>query len=216
MVQRLFGPIVINLDSRPDRWREIISELTKVNLSPTRLSATPGGAIGCLDSHCKALELFLKTGNAADAVLIVEDDAQFNCDSQTLQNHIREFQEDTSAHVACLGYNARIAIPHSPRFHRSREIQTRVCYIVKRSIAIELLILWRQIQTAVANKTTLKWYENLFRSLPISNPPKDIYRGDQSWKILQQEYVFVIPTQRLVIQRPSYSDIEKQHVNYRV
>ena len=208
------GPIVINLDSRPDRWREVTAELEKVGLTPTRLSATPGGAVGCLDSHSRALELFLKSDK--DVVLIMKDDAVFQCDKQAFDKHANEFLNSPTAMVACLGYNARLSTPFSSLYNRSREIQTRVCYFVRRQIAKELLAIWREIQTLVLNQTKAKWYEDLFYSLPISNPPKDIYRGDQSWKVLQQEHIFLIPKERLVIQRPSFSDIENIAVNYKV
>ena len=210
----LLGPIIINLDHRQDRWIEVTNECEKVGLKPIRLSATPGGALGCLDSHSRAVELLLKSD--AEAVMVMEDDALFQCDATTLKKHIDVFMSDPKAHAVCLGYNARIFSPHSELFNRCREIQTRVCYIIKRSIVNDLLNIWREIQILVTNKSKAQWYENLFYSLPISNPPKDIYRGDQSWKIIQQEHVFLTPKERLVIQRPSYSDIENVQVNYKV
>ena len=216
----LYGPIVINLDSRPDRLAEMESEFLKLDGYFRRLSASTGGALGCIASHCHALELYLhetETGmTEAPAVMICEDDALFQTDRATLDQHIREFLSNPDAKVACLGFNAKVFEPWSPLFNRCREIQTRVCYIVKHEFARELNELWRQIYAVRISNKPAPWYEQAYRSLPISNPPIDIYRGDQSWKLLQQTTVFLTPKTRLVIQRPSYSDIEQRPVNYKV
>jgi GR25 family glycosyltransferase involved in LPS biosynthesis len=215
-MEALYGPVVINLDSRPDRLEMMRSEFLKLNANFQRLSASTGGALGCIDSHCRALELFIQHESATPAVMICEDDALFQTDRATLDQHIREFLSNPDAKVACLGFNARVFEPYSTLYNRCREIQTRVCYIVKREFARELNELWRQIYAMrISNKPT-PWYEQAYRSLPISNPPADIYRGDQSWKLLQQTTVFLTPKTRLVIQRPSFSDIEQRHVNYKV
>ena len=213
-MDRLYGPIVINLDSRPDRLKEASDEFAKISSNFQRLSASTGGATGCLDSHCRALELYLRTDTQTPAVMICEDDVQFIANRTVNDQHIHEFLEQPWAKVACLGFNANRFEPYSQLFNRSREIQTRVCYIDKREFARELNNLWRQIHNARLTEKPLQWYDEVYRSIPMSNKTTDTYRGDQSWKILQQETVFLTPKTHLAIQRPSYSDIELSKVAY--
>jgi hypothetical protein len=233
MTTRLYGPLVINLDSRPDRLTQIADEFKKLNMSFIRLSASSdykNPAIACMDSHCRCLEQYLHSIQSKDgekeAVFVCEDDAQFNINKPNLDNHINEFL-DSNADVLCLGYYADSPSPWSALFNRSKDIQTRVAYIVKRHFVKELLDIWRKLYVyviqnpnpkTIQNQSSrlLNWYEQLYNNLPIKNKARDIYRGDQAWKILQQKYYFIIPKIRIAVQRPSYSDIEKHFVDYKV
>jgi len=224
-MDKLYGPLVINLDKRKDRLEIITKELNCMSIeSFHRISASTGNGdpgLGCLESHCLCLENFLDKNQTESAVMICEDDAQFKCNRLDLDKHIEEFLADEHAQVACLGFNSKKneVYPTTLLFKRARDIQTRVCYIVKRSIAAELIIFWRKIcdlRKSKPTKNSVDWYSIAYKALPITNPGADIYRGDQSWKILQQDNVFLIPKIRLVIQKPSYSDIENRHTNYGV
>uniref|UniRef100_A0A6C0DRA3 Glycosyltransferase n=1 Tax=viral metagenome TaxID=1070528 RepID=A0A6C0DRA3_9ZZZZ len=215
-METVYGPIVINLDSRQDRLKITAGEFVSLSSNFQRLSASTGGATGCLDSHCRALENYLAADTHKPAVMICEDDVQFTVSRPIIDQHIREFMEHPTAKVACLGFNAKRYEPYSSLYNRARDIQTRVCYIVKHEFAAELNQLWRQIYTARLSGKPLKWYDDVYRALPITNKTSDNYRGDQSWKILQQDTVFLTPKTRLAIQRPSYSDIELRNVNYRI
>ena len=60
----IHGPVVINLDKRTDRLKDITKEFNRVGLEFIRLSATENTenpALACIDSHCRALEGFLET-----------------------------------------------------------------------------------------------------------------------------------------------------------
>ena len=215
-MDHLYGPILINLSSRQDRLNDATREFIHLGSKLQRLSASTGGATGCLDSHCRALENYLAADTDRPAVMICEDDVQFMVSRPVIDEHIREFLGSPTAKVACLGFNANRFEPHSALFDRARDIQTRVCYIVKREFVSELNQIWRQIYTARLSGKPLKWYDDLYSALPITNKTDDTYRGDQSWKILQQETVFLTSKIRVAIQRPSYSDIELRDVNYTV
>ena len=226
-MDKIYGPLVINLDKRKDRLETVTNEFKRMSIENIhRIAASTGGgdaALGCLESHCLCLEYFLETSGKEKAVMICEDDALFKCDRQDLDKYIEEFLQDEGAEVACLGFNSKKneIYPTTELFLRARDIQTRVCYIVKRSIATELNTLWRKIcelRKTKPAKHSVNWYSTAYNALPITNryPGIDMYRGDQSWKILQQDKIFLIPKTRLVIQRPCYSDIEKCNVNYRV
>ena len=82
----------------------------------------------------------------------------------------------------------------------------------------ELLRIWRKLYLLLILKDHIKepnnWYKTEYDKLPIINKAADIYRGDQAWKICQQSLIFVIPETHMVVQRESYSDIEKKIVNY--
>lgn len=219
MTGRLYGPLIINLDSRTDRLSQIDAEFKKLTMTYIRISASTGNPVNaCIDSHCRCLEEFLQ--NKENAVLICEDDAKFNIDKENLDIHINEFL-NSEADVLCLGYYASNPIIWSQLFNRSKDIQTRVAYIVKRQVAKELLDIWRRLYTFLIQNPKPEinadnWYSKLYNNLPIKNKASDIYRGDQAWKLLQQKYYFLIPKSHIVVQRPSYSDIEKRFVDYKV
>jgi hypothetical protein len=224
-MDKVYGPLVINLEKRKDRLESVTNELKRMSIDNfRRIAASTGGGdagLGCLESHCLCLEDFLETNSEEKAVMICEDDALFKCDRISLDKHIEEFLADEHAQVACLGFNSKKNEIYltTQLFLRARDIQTRVCYIVKRSIAAELNTLWRKIcELRKSRDKSVNWYSTAYRALPITNNGTniDMYRGDQSWKILQQDHIFLIPKTRLVIQRPSYSDIEKRNVNYHV
>ena len=215
-MSKIYGPIIINLDTREDRLQEITKELSKLNLNFIRLSASVhiNPAIGCIDSHCRVLEDFLKTDN--DIVFVCEDDADFKCQRDELDKHIIQFIQ-SPADVLCLGFYAADPNEYSTLFLRSRDIQNRVSYIVKRNAAQELISVWRKLYVLLLTKGQTKpnnSYASLYNNLPIKNKGSDIYRGDQAWKICQQSLIFVIPKKHLVVQRESYSDIEKRVVCY--
>jgi len=220
----LYGPYVINLDNRHDRLTQISQEFTRLKLKKfCRLPASSDSdaPLACIDSHCRALEDFLKAPSHASAVMICEDDAQFKCSRATLDTHINEFLANPDAVVAAFGYNSEVQEPYpeTPSFLRARDIQTRVCYIVKRDFVPILNNLWRRIYILRQKNPAPKhsnWYTKAYNKLPIKNIVPDNLRGDQSWKILQQDHVFLVPKKHLVIQRPSYSDIEKRPVDYKV
>ena len=219
MVNDLYGPILINLDSRTDRLAQMDAEFKKLNMCYIRISASNDSAkpsLACIDSHCRCLEIFLQTTTQA-AAFICEDDAEFKISRKELDTYICEFLHG-NADVLCLGYYSADAIPWSDFFSRTKDTQSRVAYIVKRKIAAELVNIWRKLYARlIYNPIQYKnWYSALYNDLPIKNKAKDIYRGDQAWKILQQKYYFIIPKIHAVVQRPSYSDIEKRFVDYKV
>jgi GR25 family glycosyltransferase involved in LPS biosynthesis len=215
----IYGPVLINLEKRKDRLTESDAEFKTLNMPFIRLNATEAEdkAMACQDSHCRALELFLKTPNEFQACFICEDDVKFLCDAAQLKTHIDEFMQNPYATALCLGYSSREHYEYSPRFWKTTDNQTRTAYIIKRSLAPDLLDLWRRLYVLRVSgdyKKTPNWYSTLFKSLPLKTHPIDIYRGDQCWKILQHTHRFLIPKNPLAIQRASYSDIECKPVNY--
>ena len=219
METNIFGPVLINLEKRKDRLKESTEEFKKLNLKFIRLEATEAEdrAMACQDSHCRALEIFLNTEQEFQACFICEDDVEFLCTKAQLQTHIDEFLKNPDAEALCLGYSSREHYTYSPLFLKTTDNQTRTAYIIKRSLAADLLDLWRRLYSLRVSgnyKKTPNWYLTLFNSLPLQTTPADIYRGDQCWKILQHSRRFLIPIKPFAKQRASYSDIECKQVNY--
>jgi hypothetical protein len=158
--------------------------------------------------------MFLQSSGQS-AVFICEDDAEFKINRTQLDIYITNFM-NSGADVLCLGYYSSNHIQWSELFYRSKDIQNRVSYIVKRHIAAELINIWRNLYVSlIYSPKQHSWYSKIYDRLPIKNKAKDIYRGDQAWKLLQQKYFFVIPKEHAVVQRPSYSNIEKRFVDYK-
>lgn len=213
----LYGPLLINLDKRQDRLDEVTSEFEKLDLKFKRIPASTGngnGILGCLESHCICLEEFLQTNE--ETLMVCEDDAVFKCKREELDHHIKEFLSD-KAHVLCLGFVARTEEPYSKIFLRSRQVQTTVCYVVKRVTAVTLLETWRKLILLIkegGHKNPDNWLRKELNQIQGLATIWNIYCADQAWKLIQQDHIFVIPRKPLVIQRASFSDIEKRFVSY--
>lgn len=210
---QIYGPYYINLDHRDDRKILIEEEFKRLNITSfVRVPAiyTPNkGALGCLASHIKALET---AAVSSDAIWICEDDIEFKVDRATIDPCIVEFM-NSDASILCLGYNSRNEKEYSPLLNHTKDIQTASCYIVKSVFRPILLEFWKSLLECRKNNIEHP-SKHIYMNLPIIKAEYEV--SDQSWKVLQQSYVFVIPKTRCVIQRSSYSDIEKRVVNYGV
>lgn len=210
---KLEGPYYINLDHRNDRRVLVENEFKKLNIdSFVRVPAiyTQGkGSMGCLASHIKALET-VPSDN--DAIWICEDDIEFKVDRYQLDSIIISFMT-SDASVLCLGYNSRNEKEYSPLLNHTKDVQTASCYIVKSSFRPILLNFWKTLLECRINNVTHP-SKHIYMSLPIHKAEYEF--NDQSWKVLQQSHIFVIPKIRCVIQRSSYSDIEQRDVDYGV
>lgn len=194
--------VVINLDRRTDRLEATLAELERADFTSHRRFAafeTPDGRIGCSQSHIAVLEDFIKNGG--DALVVCEDDVTFVGPGVILKQTVRDFLEDPVLDILCIGNNVRYKpIRWSALLNLSSDTQTTSCYVVKRRAARVLLRNFKRGQFLLST-----W----------PNDPRfaiDIY-----WKHLQWgRLVFCVPSTRLAIQRPSFSDIEKAWVDYEV
>jgi GR25 family glycosyltransferase involved in LPS biosynthesis len=216
----IYGPVVINLDKRTDRLEETQKELKRLKFDLIRFPATESSgslppSVACLDSHCRVLEEFIKS--EFDIAFICEDDVVFNSPRADIDHYLVEFL-GSPADVLCFGFYAGNIMEYTALFNVSNDIQNRVSYVVKRKAAKELIHIWRKLYTLLVTKEHIKnpdnWYSNAYNNLPIHNKAADIYRGDQAWKICQQNLQFVLPKKQMAFQRQSYSDIEKAVVFY--
>ena len=208
------GPYYINLDLRTDRKELIEKEFDTLGIkNAERVSAVYNekGALGCLQSHVKVLEKSDALDQSA-ATWVCEDDIQVLVDRPTLDKYIKEFM-DSNADILCLGNSSWKDVYYSTNLRWSFDLQTTSSYIVKPRLRSKLIELWKSVlhHSQMNAEHPLK---GDFMRLNIIKG--DFEAPDQCWKLLQQQYMFVIPNARCIIQRDGYSDIEKRVVSYSV
>jgi GR25 family glycosyltransferase involved in LPS biosynthesis len=192
--------VYINLDSRIDRRTHFESQFRKMGLQPQRFAAirNADGAIGCSMSHVACMELAIKNG--WDHVLVCEDDATITNPGQ-LVHQFNQFVNrfgDAWDVVLLSGNNYQPFRQMSPECVRVANCQTTTAYLVRRPYFERLL----------AN------FKEGLRNLKAAPSEQPSYAIDQYWKLLQRtdRWYLIVPI--TVIQRPDYSDVSKQHVNY--
>lgn len=202
--------IYINLDSRNDRrelFEKQFEELT--SLYPKDFTFTPvprfsaikndhNGAIGCTKSHIECLRT-AKT-NGWDHILMLEDDAWLIHPEvlvHQVSSFLSRFQDDWDV-LLLSGNNYPPFKIEAPDCFRVANCQTTGCYLV-----------------------CSRYYDKLIQNFEeglaelIANPGNAAaYACDSYWKRLQRQDLWYLITPICVIQRPGYSDIEKQNVNY--
>ena len=189
--------LYINLQSRADRLAEIQDVLRKVGwlAGSQRIDAVrdaTNGALGCLRSHIKALEVFLAMPASVRHALILEDDCEFVADPKP---GVQQFLADHGCmgwDVLLLSSNTLAEEPHTLYATRVQNAQTTAGYAVTRRFAAVLLALWKE---------------------SLSKP---FLECDQSWKPLQAPNRWFCLHPKPGRQRESYSDIELRSVNYGV
>jgi len=192
--------VYINLDSRIDRRTHFEAQFRKMGLQPQRFAAirNADGAIGCSMSHVACMELAIKNG--WDHVLVCEDDATIINPGQLVHqfNQFLARAGDAWDVVLLSGNNYQPFRQVSPEAVRVGNCQTTTSYLVRRPYFERLLVNFK---------------EGLKRL--IAEPGNQAsYAIDQYWKLLQRvdRWYLIVPTS--VIQRPDYSDVSRQHVDY--
>jgi len=181
----------INLKSRPDRLAQIAEELSANHVSGVRIPAHKhrSGALGCVLSHIDAV-----TSLNASVGLIMEDDATFLRPLPYAELEHPSFSWD----VLLLAYNGP-PTKGGAHWYRAMNMQTASMYAVRKEYIPTLLTVFRE---SVAGLTL--------------GGAVSTYALDQTWKRLQHHDRWFAAVPRIAIQRPSFSDIELKHVNYKV
>jgi glycosyl transferase family 25 len=197
-VERLSAVRVINLESRPDRLSSFEAEMERLRIDRVdrfEAVANENGALGCALSHRECLTQMQENG--WDCVMVCEDDARFLVDRGGLDVLVDEFLDDPAAEVACLAYFVWESEPHGALYLRGLRVQTTACYVIKSSIADELLEAWQEGIDGLVD----------------GGSPKQ-YGCDRVWMPLQRRRIFVAPAVRAAYQEPGYSDVEGRVVGY--
>jgi glycosyl transferase family 25 len=200
--------IYINLDSRPDRNEEVLTELKQINMDMSkvhRLSAVKRkwGALGCSLSHIACLKFIMEKG--WKRTLILEDDAGFeskdverwNAGVIDLNNKIKSDNYD----VIFLGGFVRD--PEGPlkteytTLYQTKNTSCTHAYIIKAEYAPKLLA---HTETAV--------------QMMMKDPPNlKQFHLDNAWSVMMARDRWFISIPTLAYQRESFSDIEGQNAN---
>ena len=191
--------LIINLKHREDRKNEILQELNKFQIEKDKIIFIEAvynkkdGALGCTASHIKCMEYALN--NNLDNVLILEDDYDF-CKNINLFNiELTKFLASNVNWDVLLLYMSE----HGPPVNIKTDLNN--VYLNLWSHSTAAYILKKNIF-----KDLLKIYKKSFNS---KKGPIDFH-----WNNLRLKYNWYINKKILGYQRESYSDIEKNIVNY--
>ena len=196
----------INLATRFDRENRVKKDFADTGLDwkLERIEAihNVNGAIGCGQSHVKALETFTQDVlNTDEYAVIMEDDFVFTKSSDYVRRTI-EKSLDFSPNIVCLGYRLLDHASYewvSENLLELRRVFTTSCYMVKRSFVPTLI---RCFKGAC---------DGMCRGLPIQESAIDV-----KWIDLQgagKKFYGIYP--KIGHQMASYSDIEKRYCDYR-
>jgi glycosyl transferase family 25 len=191
MLEFIEKVVYINLAYRTDRKEEVETELLKYFPAEKVLRfdafKDERPEIGCSNSHIAALELAISEG--WNNVLIVEDDSMWSDMSgySILEEKINKYD------VIMLGST----FASYSKDYRVRSAHSGNAYLVAKHYYNVLLANLKDARTKL-----------------IETGNKGMYMNDSYWKILQQkdEWYVVVPS--LLIQRASFSDINKEFVDY--
>jgi len=203
----------INLESRLDRRAEIEQELATVlrynraerfvGITAKACGYTEGGGIyGCTMSHIYLFRKMIENG--WDTMMVFEDDAKVLTSRESIDKHIQSFLADDQADILCIGNSCGDNTDYNEYLKRCFNTQTTSCYVLKKKFV----------------KTLLECYfkdpsESMtFKEGDFPKIEERIGWIDSAWSELQKIHYFMMPQERQLIQRPSFSDIMNKHVSY--
>ncbi len=197
--------IIINLEHRKDRRKEIINELNKFIISPDKIYILDAvyikndGALGCTMSHINALEYAIT--NNLNNVIILEDDF---CFPQNIEQFNENKFNENILRFMVMNIKWDCLLFTISEYGPPVNINTNIDGIFKN--------LWSQSAAGYAiNKSIFTELQNIYSiTKNINKCGIDYY-----WNVLRTKYDFYIVKDTLGSQRKSYSDIENKNVNYK-
>ena len=191
----------INLKHRDDRKRQILGEMAKVNIPPSKIKRIDAvynkqnGHIGCSMSHIQTLEHFIESGY--EYCLIFEDDFEFTEKPNIVLSLMKQLFDNKIDFDVCMLSASIIGKdgkePTKYEFlEKVNNAQTTSGYIVSKKFA----------------PTLLGNYKEGCAKLIETNIGDD-YAVDQYWKLLQPSSNWYIFKPKLGLQAEGYSDIQK-------
>lgn len=196
----------INLRHRSDRRTQIEEELATKFLfnKAERYEATlhESPILGCTMSHISLWRNMIH--NNWKTMMIIEDDAMLQTTRENIDRYINAFLNDSNAAVLSISNSCGEHIHYNELFERAFNSQTSSCYVVKLESVKELI------------KYYFRNPEDIF-TLKEDDPDLDkkVEWIDVAWLEYQKVHNFLIPKeQKIVIQRQSYSDIQRKVTFY--
>jgi hypothetical protein len=190
--------LYINLDERKDRKEQAEKEFKRLGLNAQRVKAIKmkPGALGCVLSHIKCLEI--AKANEWDHVMVCEDDILFAKDTELIKkqfNTVLERHKDWD--VIALGVNFSEGIYLDDSTAQIKSAYCTTCYIVRKEYYDILLYNFKISADRLKTKTI--------------NAEVDVI-----WHSLQKRDRWLSILPYLVIQRDGVSDIagEGSYQNY--
>jgi len=185
--------VYINLEHRTDRREQIEKELSIIPSEKVlRFNAIREdfGALGCTKSHIAVLEMAIQEGWSN--YLVIEDDGMWSSfdTSYPILEHLSKNPYD----VIVLGAVVPIYDKLTYKLHKS---QTTTSFLVNKNYF----------------STLLQNFKDSAQGLYATRSPP-LYALDMYWQRLQARDNWYLVAPSLVVQRPSYSDIEKKEVDY--
>lgn len=183
----------INLEHRTDRRTHIENQLQGIKWPVERVEAVHHeyGILGCVRSHIKTLEQFLKTDH--EECIVLEDDFEFTRPKEELYIPAR-IQWD----VVMLSGNVQTQSQFTADLNQIYEAQTTSGYMITKNFAKILLENFREGEQLLEQTRNRR------------------YSLDMHWKSLQPASRWFIFSPKFGKQCASYSDIEHFYANYGV
>ena len=193
----------INLDHRVDRNEEFLSSMKTLGIDTQKITRVSGiynencGALGCSQSHAKAIKLFLNSPH--ERCIIFEDD-YFPKKEEWVSffEKMKAYPTEGWDLIQLSGNILHSSETTIPFLRKAFHVQTSSSYLVQKRFAPTLL---QNIEEGI--KKLEEKYEDLFCL--------DIY-----WLPLQLKSLWFISEPLLGYQRESYSDILKRTTKYGV
>lgn len=200
MLQPIEHCFYINLEERTDRRERVEAQMRFLGIPTERFPAirTENGRIGCSTSHLGALRLAKERDY--DHVLIVEDDILFLKPQffvSRLNAYLERHANDFDVLLLC-GNNFPPFSPIDDTCIKVNRCRAATGYLVKK----------HYYDTLIAN------FEEGLRGLIAKPHLPHLYCIDMHWSALQQRDKWHLLIPLSVIQRPGYSDIERENVDY--
>ena len=196
----------INLKHRQDRREQIETELAEKFLykNAERYEAIlhESPILGCTMSHIHLWRNMIQ--NNWKTMMVIEDDAMLQTTRENIDTYINSFLEDPDAHLLSISNSCGDHVHYNEFFERGMNSQTSSCYVIK----LESV------------KNLIKYYfnnEDDIFTVREDDPQIDLKIAwiDVAWLEYQKVYNFLIPKEeKLVIQRESYSDIQRKVTFY--
>lgn len=184
--------VYINLAKRRDR-NEHMKQMTNLFgdkvIRFEAIEENPG-YLGCARSHIGVLELAIQEN--WKNVLVLEDDAEWNCIEKSYKK--LEALTTRSYDVILLG---GVAV-HKNTVDKVYSSQTATSYLIQNHYYMTLLANFKEAYSGLLQEGYGK------------------FAIDQHWKQLQKkDNWYILSDPCMIYQRPDYSDIEQNHVDYR-